>query len=182
MKRFAWMFPLLVAASLVATAAVHNAGGERSKPGPELQRLAFYLGDWAYTEDYERSALFPEGGHNTGSWTAQWGPRGLSVVHSFVTQGSADPGAGMEIMLWDSAGKAYRDHAIWYDAPGQWEFTGQFEGETLVYRGVFSYQGKQVEFRSEIRPRQGGGFVLDEYAGVNGGPEQKILRGTAVPR
>jgi hypothetical protein len=182
MRRSTWTtLSLLTTVCVVAAAAVRGAG-RPSKPGPELQRLAFYIGDWAYTEDYERSVLFPEGGHNTGSWTAQWGPRSLSVVHTFATNGTADPYSGMEIMVWDSAGRVYRDHAIWFDTAGQWEFTGRFEGEALVYHGAFLYQGKQVDFRSETRPRQGGGFTLDEYARVNGGPEQKILRGTAVPQ
>lgn len=87
-----------------------------------------------------------------------------------------------EVMTWDPKEKVYRDHSLWYDSADQWTYIGHFEGDTLVYRGEFEFDGKQVKFRSETRPRRGGGFTLDEFGSVNGGPEQKVLRGTAVPR
>jgi len=85
-------------------------------------------------------------------------------------------------MTWDPKEKVYRDHSLWYDSADQWTYVGHFEGDALVYRGEFEFDGKHVKFRSETRPKQGGGFTLDEFGSVDGGPEQKVLRGTAVPR
>ena len=89
---------------------------------------------------------------------------------------------GIEVITWDPKQKMYRDHSLWYDSPDQWTYVGYFEGDTLVYRGEFEFDGKHVKFRSETRPRQEGGFTLDEFMSVDGGPEQKVLKGLAVPR
>ena len=159
-----------------------SAAPDATRSSPEIDRLKFYLGDWAYTEDYPKSALFPNGGHSTGSWTAQLGPRGLSLVNAFSSHGTGDNYEGMEVMTWNAKEKTYMDHAIWYDSPDHWVFRGHFEGDTLAYHGEFNYLGKQVRFRSEIRPSASGGFTLTEYASVNGAPEERILVGTAKPR
>jgi hypothetical protein len=148
----------------------------------ELGRLRFYIGDWNYTEVYEKSTLFPNGGQNTGTWTAQLGPQGRSIIHAFVSHGTGDNYEGIEVMTWDPKDKVYRDHSLWYDTADQWTYVGHFEGDTLVYRGEFEFEGKHVKFRSETRPKPGGGFTLDEFVSVDGGPEQKMLRGTAAPR
>ncbi len=148
-------------------------------PGPEMDRLRFYIGDWIYTEEYPKSELFPNGGHNTGHWSAQRGPDGLSVVNTFASHGGGDNYQGMEVMMWDPKAKVYRDNALWYDSPDRWVFTGNFEGERLAYQGEFDYLGKHVKFRSETQPISGGGFTLTEFASVNGRPEQLLLVGRA---
>jgi hypothetical protein len=169
---------------LAAQGDIKTTGSDTANPSSsaELDRLKFYLGDWDYSEIYEKSALFPNGGRNTGSWTAQTGPQGRSIIHAFASHGTGDNYEGIEVMTWDAKEKIYRDHSLWYDSADQWTYVGHFEGDALVYRGEFEFDGKHVKFRSETRPKQGGGFTLDEFMSVNGGPEQKVLRGTAVPR
>jgi len=157
------------------------SGVAKSTGRAELERLKFYLGDWDYSEVLPRSALHPKGGQNTGRWTAQMGPQGRSIIHAFVLQGS-DPYEGIEVMTWDPKQKVYRDHSLWYDSSDHVNYVGQFEGDALVSHSEFEADGKQVKFRMEARPRQGGGFTLDEFASVNDGPEQPTLHGTAVPR
>ena len=171
---------LTVMAVFVVTTGVVSQENPKQQSG--VVRLRFYIGDWAYSEVYEKSPLFPNGGRNTGTWTGQSGPRGLSVVNAFESHGTGEYYEGMEIMTWDPKENIYRDHAIWYDSPGQWEFTGHFEGDALIYQGEFDWGGKRVKFRSETRPMATGGFTLDEYASIDGEPEQKILRGIATPR
>jgi len=176
---FAWLIPLIVGQDSSKTAA---SGTAKSSGSSELNRLKFYVGDWDYSEVYEKSTLFPNGGRNSGTWTGQLGPQGRSIINAFVSHGTGDNYEGIEVMTWDPKQKVYRDHSLWYDSPDQWTYVGHFEGEALVYHAEFEYLGKHVKFRSETRPIQGGGFTLDEFARVNGAPEQKLLRGTAVPR
>ena len=109
------------------------------------------------------------------------GPQGRSVIHAFVSEGSA-PYEGIEVMTWDPKESVYRDHSLWYDSPDHVNYVGHFEGESLVFRSEFDYGGKHVKFRMEARPRTRGGFTLDEFASVDGGPEQATLHGTAIPR
>ena len=120
--------------------------------------MKFYLGDWDYSEVLPKSALGPNGGRNGGRWT------------------------GIEVMTWDPKESVYRDHSLWYDSPDHVNYVGHFEGESLVFRSEFDYDGKHVKFHMEARPRAGGGVTLDEFASVDGGPEQATLHGTAIPR
>jgi hypothetical protein len=156
------------------------SGVSKSSGRAELQRLKFYLGDWDYSEVLPKSALSPNGGRNTGRWTAQMGPQGRSIILAFVSQGS-EPYEGIEVMTWDPEQKVYRDHSLWYNSADHVSYVGHFEGDALVYRSEFERDGKHVKFRMEARPRAGGGFTLDEFESVDGGPEQQVLHGTAVP-
>src|SRR5215472_290547 len=125
----------------------------KSSSTAELERLKFYLGDWDYSEVYEKSALFPNGGRNTGSWTAQVGPQGRSIIHAFVSHGTGDNYEGIEVMTWDAKENVYRDHSLWYDSADQWTYIGHFEGDTLVYRGEFestsNFAARPVRDREE---------------------------------
>jgi hypothetical protein len=103
------------------------------------------------------------------------------IVNTFASHGSGDSYEGIEIMAWDPKEKVYRDHSLWFDSPDQWSYAGHFEGEVLIYRAEFDYLGKHVRSRSEMRPQPGGGFALDEFASVNGGPEEALLHGRATP-
>jgi hypothetical protein len=177
----------VVVAIMLPAAAQHSKKAAVSAAAkttliPELDQLRFYLGDWSYSETYEKSVLFPNGGQNSGSWTAQVGPQGRSIIHAFVSHGTGDNYEGIEVMTWDAKAKLYRDHSLWYDSPDQWSYIGRFDGDALVYRAEFELNGRHVTFRSETRPLQSGGFTLDEFASVDGKPEQKILRGVALPR
>jgi hypothetical protein len=181
-KHTAMSLAVVVVVAMLSVAAQHSkktAVSPAAKPTlvAELDRLRFYLGDWSYSETYEKSILFPTGGQNSGSWTAQVGPQGRSIIHAFVSRGTGDNYEGIEVMTWDAKAKLYRDHSLWYDSPDQWSYVGRFEGDA-----EFELNGKHVRFRSETRPLQSGGFTLDEFASVDGGPEQKILRGVATPR
>ena len=177
------MLALLFASSIIRLAA-QGVSKDLAKLSStaELERLKFYIGDWDYSEIYEKSARFPNGGRNTGRWTAHVGPQGRSIVHAFVSHGTGENYEGIEVMTWDPKEKVYRDHSLWYDSPDQWTYVGRFEGDTLVYRGEVELDGKHVRFRSETRSRQGGGFTLDEFMSIDGGPEQATLHATAVPR
>jgi len=69
---------IVVVAIMLPVAAQHNKKttvSPAAKPTlvEELDRLRFYLGEWSYSETYEKSVLFPTGGQNSGTWTAQVG-------------------------------------------------------------------------------------------------------------
>ena len=146
---------------------------------PPLPSPACHIGD---TDSGRRTDPHAQGGRNAGRWIAQWGPQRRSVLSTFDVEGTVDAGAGLELVTWDPKAQVYRDHATWYDAPGQWEFTGRFEKGTLIYRGAFELEGKHIALRVETRPQPGGGFTLSEYARVNEGAEERILRGEVRAR
>jgi hypothetical protein len=157
-----------------------GSGIAKSTGRAEIERLKFLLGDWDYSEVLPKSALHPNGGRNQGRWTAQIGPQGRSIISAVVLQGS-NPYEGIEVMTWDPNQRVYRDHSLWYDSVDHVNYVGQFVGNALVSHSEFEADGKHVKFRMEHSPRPGGGFTLDEFASVDGGPEQPTLHGTALP-
>src|SRR5260370_639668 len=134
---------IVVVAALFAGPIVRIAGQDtiktasgrtaRSSSSPELDRLKFYVGEWIYSEVYEKSVLFPNGGRNTGSWTGQLGPQGRSIINAFVSHGTGDNYEGIEVMTWDPKENLYRDHSLWHDSRDQWTYIGQFAGATLAH-------------------------------------------------
>jgi hypothetical protein len=66
-----------------------NVGGTtrqdaEPKASPEMNRLKkLYLGTWDYTETYEKTPFYPQGGSDTGVYTSELGPGGNSIVNQF---------------------------------------------------------------------------------------------------
>src|SRR5580765_1745202 len=100
-------------------------------PLPEMQRLSkFYVGTWNYTETY------PTGATNTGVYTSELGPGGNSIINRFHSKGLGTGDIdGLLVMTWDPTAKAYKSYVLSNDAPGALVQTGQWEGESLVFRG-----------------------------------------------
>ena len=83
---------VVVAIMLPAAGSTQQQEGGIPSCGTHAYRgvgwVMFYLGDWSYSETYEKSVLFPTGGQNRGSWTAQVGPQGNSIIHAFISHGT----------------------------------------------------------------------------------------------
>jgi hypothetical protein len=108
-------------------------------PTPEMKRLAeFYVGTWDYTETYPKSAFSPQGGQNTGVYTRELGPGGNSLINRFHSRGPVGDFEGLLLMTWDAKEKAYKAYIVGNSFTGALAETGQWEGDTLVYRGEFS--------------------------------------------
>jgi hypothetical protein len=143
--------------------------GSQSRPSdsPEMDRLIkLYRGTWEYTETYSKSPAFPNGGENTGSYTSELGPGGMSIVNRFHSKGPAGDFEGLLVMTWDAKEKAYKAYVFGNDFPGALVETGQFEGETLIFRATFSMGEKSIQIRNETRVDAKGVLTSDEYLGV----------------
>lgn len=159
---------------------------ERSKAvppsGPEMERLKFYLGDWDYTEKYEKTAFYPHGGTNTGVYSSKQGPGGNSLVQNFHSQGPVGDFEGLIVMTWDPGAKQYKGYVFGNAFPGCVVQSGQFENEVLVFRSEFSAGPTKVSLRGTTRLSSPGKTDSEEYISTNGGPEVLMLRVEAKKR
>jgi hypothetical protein len=163
--------------------SLESAASPASKPAaPEIDRLKFYLGTWDYTESYPKSAFYPEGGKNTGVYTSKLGPGGNSLENSFHSQGPVGDFEGLLIMTWDPKEKSYKSYAFGNDFPGCLVQTGNFEGDTLVYRGEFSMGEQHIALRNSTRLSAPNRISADEFMAVNGQPEKLLVHIEAVKR
>ncbi len=154
-----------------------------AKPGAaEMERLKFYLGEWDYTETYPKSAFYPNGGKNTGVYTSKLGPGGNSLINSFHSQGPVGDFEGLMVMTWDTKEKSYKAYVFGNDFPGAMVETGQFEGDTLIYRAEFQAEGATLKLRNVTRVTGPGTLVSEEFMAMKDAPETLLVRVEAKKR
>lgn len=149
-------------------------------PLPEMQRLAkLYVGAWTYTETYPKSPMSPKEGVNTGVYISELGPGGNSLFNHFVSKGPVGNFEGTLVMTWDQQEQAYKCYVFGDGFPGAIVETGQFEGDTLVFRAQLPVEGSVI-LRSVTKFPADGKIQSEEYASVNGAPEALLIRVDAV--
>lgn len=164
--------------------ALVEAGPPAGAPelAPEITQLAFYTGEWAYTETYQKSVFYPQGGENTGTYSSKPGPGGNSLVNQYRTQGPAGDQEGLLVLTWSPVQKTYKAYALGSEFSGVLEETGHFEGDALVFRGETSYQGMKVKVRQVTRLAAPDRMVSQEYAVIEGAPEVLLVETLARKR
>ena len=179
------IFSLSIFGALAATAGMAARQEKASdkpptaaaKPGAaEMERLKFYLGEWDYTETY------PKGGKGTGLYTSKLGPGGNSLINTFHSQGPVGDFEGLLVMTWDPKEKAYKMFVFGSDHLGALVETGQFEGDTLVYRAEFSAGGATMKLRNVTRLVVPGKIETEQYAAVNDAPEKLLVHVEAAKK
>lgn len=153
-----------------------------SRAAPEVARLYPYLGEWDYTESYEKTPAYPNGGKNTGVYTSKLGPGGNSLMNHFHSQGPVGDFEGMIVMTWDPREKAYKSYVFGDAFPGAVVETGQFESNALVFRFEFPGPSGTVKLRNVTRFLGSGKLVAEEYVTASGAPEALMLRVDATKR
>jgi hypothetical protein len=167
--------------SMPATA--HAQEKPPTLPTPEMQRLAkFYVGTWDYTETYPKSEFAPAGGQNTGVYTSELGPGGNSLVNHFHSRGPVGDFEGMLVMTWDPKEKAYKSYIFGNDYPGAVVENGQWDGDSLVYRGEFAAGTMKYEMRNTAKLATSGKMTSQEYSSTNGAAEALLVTVEATKR
>lgn len=181
MKKLNCWLPAIFIAVLVLSGALFAKTPQDAKSAPavpgsqEMAKLKFYIGEWNYTESYEKTPLYPAGGKNTGLYTSTPGPGGNSLVQHFHSQGPMGDFEGLMIITWDTKENAYKEYIFGNDFPGCLVQTGQFEGDTLVFRGEVSMGATKLAMRNTTKLAAPNKIVSAEYVAVNGAPESLML-------
>jgi hypothetical protein len=150
------------------------------KPGPEVQKLSFLVGDWVHEETFHPGPMGP-GGAGKGRSKSAWA---LGEHHVYTIYTTNTPMGKLEargMFGWDGEKKAYR--LAWFDNMGSMtSFTGAFEGEdTLALNAEYTVQGTPVKERLTIK-KQGDGKVV--FSSAMAGPDgafKPMLDSTATP-
>ena len=139
---------LMLAASAVSFSA---QAPPPAKPGPEMQRLQALVGNWTFTEEYEKTPMTPQGGEGKGSFRTRLGPGGFSIVSDFEGVWPVGKFEGLQIITWDAKENAYKSYTLGNDFPGVMVATGHWEGNALVFTGEVEFAGSKMYNRSEMR-------------------------------
>jgi len=173
------LFRIVLAASLFAalpcTAVPQNKDTsgptKTSQLAPELEKLSFLIGEWHYTEKYEKSRMMPDGGTSEGIYRATVGPGGHSILTDFEEKtGPMAGAAGHEVITWDAEKSSYAAYAFVSDGPGCFTRAGTWEKDQLVFTREMNARGKTVRMRfvyTEARPDSS---VIEVYVASGDAP------------
>ena len=119
------------------------------KPGPEVQKLGFLIGDWVHDETFHPSPMGAGGtgkGRSKSAWT-------LGDHHVYTIYTTNSPYGKLEargMFGWDADKKAYR--LSWFDNMGMaMQFQGDFDPSgSLVLSTEYTFQGQPVKERLTV--------------------------------
>jgi hypothetical protein len=163
-------FPGVVAGLFLAALAMHAQQTARPVPGKaETEKLNFLLGEWTYTEKYEKSRMLPNGGEGKGTSRGRLGPGGNSVA--LEVEGASPVGAvqALQMFTWDARAKVYKCYSFSSDGPGMSEDTGRWEHDELVFESTIEpAPAVRMTLRRVYKNIQPDSFTIQILSGQEG--------------
>jgi hypothetical protein len=144
------------------------------KPGPEVQRLAYFLGTWK-TEGTMEASDFGPGGKFTGTDHNEWFPGGFFLVtHSDGSMGAMGKMKEMATMGYDTNKKAYTYHAV--NSMGEEESSaGTVKGSDWDWRSDDFINGKPVKGHFTIHEDSPTSYSMKFEGSSDGGKTWKTI-------
>lgn len=121
------------------------------RPGPEHQRLGYFVGNWSTEGEMKPSEMGP-GGKMTSTETCEWFEGKFSVVCHGQGQSPWGPGKSIGIMSYSPEAKAYTYYGV--DNTGMTMASvprGTVKGDTWTYDDESMMGGKKVKTRVTIK-------------------------------
>lgn len=121
------------------------------KPGPETQRLQYFVGHWTTEGEMKPGAMGP-GGKFTQSSTCDWFEGRFTVVCKTEGNSPMGPNKGIDILSYSSEEKAYTYYGV--DSSGMTMTTvphGTVRGDTWTYNDEGMMGGKKIKTRVTIK-------------------------------
>jgi hypothetical protein len=155
---------------LLFSAAVIAQQATRVVPGKaEMEKLNFLVGEWTYTEKYEKSRMMPNGGEGKGTSRGRPGPGGHSVALEVDGTFPAGTVQALQIFTWDVRAKAYKCYAFSSDGPGMSEDTGRWENDELIFESTIEpAPAVRVRLRRVYKNIQPDSFTIQILTGPEG--------------
>ncbi len=100
-----------VAIALLLVAGALQAQIPAPKPGPEIQRLGYFVGTWKMEGESKDSPL-SQAGKRTATEVVTWFEGGFFIVLNGTTQGPSGPSKYLILKGWNPDLKAYQAFAI----------------------------------------------------------------------
>jgi hypothetical protein len=140
------MKKLLVVVVVLAFAAPCLAQmAQAPKPGPEVQKLAYYTGTWK-TEGDAKASPFGPAGKFSGTDTCEWFAGGFQLVCRGEGTGPAGKTTSLDILAYDKEAKAYAYFGI--NSRGENESAkGSLAGNTWTWLWEGTEAGKPSRLR-----------------------------------
>lgn len=127
-------------------AAKAPAKMEMPKPGPEVQKLSYFVGNWNSEGEVKENSFGMPAGHFTGSDKCEWFTGGYQVVCHSTGKGPMGPMHGLGLISYNGEEKMYQYYGI--DNMGFASMSrGKMDGNTWVYTAEEKMGGKTFHGR-----------------------------------
>ena len=165
---------LTLMAVLVSLCLSPAAGQQQPDGAAEMEKLKLLVGTWSYTETYAKGAS------GTGTYSAQLGPGGYSLIIDFTTHMATGDEIGHAILTWDPKERVYKQYAVGNDFPGCAIFTGKREGEVLNFYGEFETPRGKMTLKNTYTEWTPKSITIEGFVRVGDGPFRLLHTTKAV--
>jgi hypothetical protein len=152
MRRILQTLPLCVGLAAAAFTVAAQAQPPMPKPGPEVKRLAYFVGKWKGEGEMKPSPMGP-GGKMTAVDTCEWYDGGFAVICRSEGTSPMGPGKSLGIMSYSPEEKVYTYYGT--DSSGMMVMTtvprGTVQGDTWTYTDESVMGGQKVKSRVTIK-------------------------------
>jgi hypothetical protein len=169
----------LTIGTLLLTAAAapgHSSTPQQPRPGPEVQRLGYYLGTWR-GEGETKGGPFGAAGKLSSTTICEWFAGGFQLVCRGEEIGPTGKRAFLNIRAWDEAAKAYTEYGISSFGETEYDTGGSIVGNTKTFVVDTKAEGKPVKLRYtevQVSPTL---YTYQAEASVDGGSWTTIAEG-----
>ena len=169
----------LVAALLCAVFSAAQNPPQMPKPGPELEKLKYFLGTWKMEGDMKPNPMGP-GGKFTATEHNEWMPGGFFVVgHSNGSMAAMGKITGTAFMGYNPEEKVYTYNE--FNSMGEAEASkGTIEGDTWTWTSEEKMQGKMVKGRFTMNIASPTSYTFKYEASMDGSDYATIMEGKAT--
>lgn len=116
------------------------------RPGPEIEKLAYYVGTWK-GEGEAKAGPLGSGGKLSSNQTCEWFAGGFQVLCRGEETGPSGKRTFLNIMAYDAEAKGYTEYGISSFGESEYNKGGSIAGDKLVFVWDGDAGGKPAKFR-----------------------------------
>lgn len=159
------------------SAALAQGPPQMPKPGPEVQRLGYFVGKWKGEGELKPGPYGP-GGKFTTSDDNEWFPGGFFLVMHSDAKTPMGDGKSMMVVGYNTEEKGYTFHSI--DSMGEAETSkGTVQGDTWTWLGESKMGGKSIKSRFTIKELSPTSYSTKLEMSIDGQSWMTMMEGKA---
>jgi hypothetical protein len=149
---------------------------QASKPGPEVQKLGYYLGTWK-GQGETKGGPFGPAGKLSSQMTCEWFAGGFQIVCRGEEIGPTGKRAFLNILSYDQEKKAYTEYSISSFGESEYDQGGSLVEGKLTFLLDGDAGGKSAKFRYTEKHVSPDLYTYQAEAATGGGKWETIAEG-----
>ena len=153
-----------------------TARAQEPEPGPEVQKLGYYLGTWK-GEGATKGGPFGPAGKLSSTTTCEWFTGGFQLVCRGEETGPTGKRTFLNIRAYDEKAKAYTEYGI--SSLGECEYNtgGSIVGNKRTFAFSSDMGGKPLQIRYSEVQESPTVFTYRAEVSLDGGPWEVVAEG-----